>query len=268
MALKKEALQKIATLLKLDEAALTKAITDAGEVDLPIGEFTVFTTEELTARDEQKISDGKKEGQKAGETIGKEIVVKEIKKQFGVEFEGKELPKLVEVVKTQLSKGDEGLKEQIKLLQKSVEEKDVAIATEKTKAEGALFDAALLSELPANRSKMLTDQEYLIAIKANLEFTTEGVKKGGQILRDAKTQGPIERKAAIDSYFTERKWVEDNSGTPGGRGGGNEGGKGKPTKYSEVVKQWEAEGKGIATAEFQQHLNSIVKENPEFSLAD
>jgi hypothetical protein len=267
MALKKEAIDKLSAY-GIDVTKLTEAIKADGEVDFTIPDAHVFTEAELTSRDNSKLEEGKKEGQKIGETIGKELAAKEMKKHFGVEFEGKDLAKLVETVKTQLAKGDDGLKEQIKLLQKAVEEKDLALTEAATKAEAAIFDATLLSELPSNRSALFNDQEYLTVLKANLQFDKEGVKKNGQLVRDSKTQNPIERKQAISDFFSERKWVSEVQGGAAGRGAGNQQGNTLAKKRSEVEKEWVSSnpGKTPMSPEFMDHLSKVAKEVEGFDM--
>jgi hypothetical protein len=255
-------------VLGIDPEKLIEAVKSETETDVAIPEGEFYTSDQITARDEAKIGEGKKLGEREGETKGKELAAKEMKKAFGVDVEGKDLSKLVEAVKTQLSKGDDGLKEQVKILQRTIEEKESALAQEKANAEKAAFDASLLSELPSNRSNLLSDAEYLTVIKANLEFTPEGVKKSGEILRDTKTANPIQRKDAITSFFQERKWVQEAQPQPTGRGGATTTVSNKPSNKKEAIKQWEAEGKGVGTAEFQNYIVSLVKENKDFDLSD
>lgn len=273
MALTKEDIEKIAALIKVDAKEFADAISATEEKKVTIPELLSFTPDEITQRDNNKLIEGKKEGQKAGETIGKELAVKELKKEFGVEFDGKDLAKLTETVKTQLAKGDEGLKDQVKVLQKALTEKDAAIEQANKSAQQAVFDAQLLSAFPSNRRGLedggLSDQEYLAAVKANLAFeqTESGiiVKKGGEILRDGKTTNPIPVADAVKGYFTERKWDGSVSAGPG-RGGSDGIPGGKPTKMSELIASWEKQGKNVASADFNTEVKALTTENPDFDL--
>lgn len=272
--LKKEVITKLAALLKIDEKLFTEALTAPDEKELTLPDLQLFTPEELTSRDDAKLAEGKKIGLKEGEGAGKELTVKELKKVFGVEFEGKDAAKLVEMVKGQFAKGDEGLKQQLETLRQQMKDKDKTIEQIEQQAAQATFDAQLLSSFPANRKSVndggFTDAEYLAAIKANLQFeTVDGatvVKKGGQIVQDQKTYKPLAVPDVVQSYFGERKWSgEQQQQQQGGRGGGNQGnGGGKPIKLSEAMKAWEADGKSTATAEFQTHVTALVKENKDF----
>lgn len=270
MALKKADLDKIAGLLKLDSKALAEAIAAPEEKDITIPELSIFTPEELTTRDTAQKAEGKREGETAGKDAGREIAVKEIKKAFGIEIEGKDIPKVVEAVKTQLAKGDEGLKQQVELLQKKVADGETERAQLASVAESVKLDTQLLGLFPKNRIETIADGEFLTLLKSSLSIETvdgkQVVKKGGEILRDPKTTNPLPLADAVAGYFTERKWVGEVQQTPGGRGGGDTPPGGKAGKMSEAVKSWEASGKSAASAEFQAHVNSLVKENPDFDL--
>jgi hypothetical protein len=274
MAIKKETLAKIAALLKLQESDLEAKIKSDQEEDIDIPELQTFTADEITARDAAQVSIGKKEGEKEGESKGKELVVKELKKNFGVEFDGKDLGKLTDALKTQFQKGDDAIKQQVTLLQSQLAEKDTLIEQTKKQASEAIFDAQLLGFMPSNRKSVadggFTDQEYLSAIKANLQFehTDAGVlvKKGGEVVRDSKTTNPLPAADVVKGYFAERKWAVEADPGNGGRGGGN----GKPgnaiTKLSELQSRYEAEGKSIVSAEFQREALEMKKANPDFDM--
>jgi len=265
--LKKETIDKIAGLLKIDSKALTEAITATEEKDITLTDLQVFTTDELTTRDTAQKAEGKREGESAGKDAGREIAVKEIKKAFGIEIEGKDIPKVVEAVKTQLAKGDEGLKQQVELLQGKLGEKDAEVARLASVAESVKLDTQLMGLFPKNRAETISDSEYLTLLKSSLSIETvdgkQVVKKGGEILRDTKTTNPLPLADAVAGYFTERKWLAPD-GTPGGRGGKDTPPGGKAAKMSEAVKAWEDAGKNPASAEFQAHINVLAKENANF----
>ncbi len=273
MALKKETLEKIAGFLKVDPATFVADVQATEEKEFSVPEIITFTSEEITKRDEAKISEGKTIGKKEGESAGKEIAVKDIKKAFGIEFEGKDLDKLKTEITNKYSSGDQALKDQIKLLQSSVQEKENALKDANKKADDALFDAELIGQFPADRKSVeeggFTDRELLTIIKTNLGFerTESGVlvKKGQEVLRDKTTTNPLPIGDALKGYFTDRKWLKETNGGPGGRGG-NDGKGGKITKLSEAQKAWEADGKNTASAEFQAYVQGLTKENSEFDL--
>jgi len=275
MALKQTTLQRIAKLTKLKLEDLEKAIKDEGEVDLTIDEsLTVLSTAELETRDENSKNEGIK--------VGKEIGAKEVRKAAGLEDTvGKDPSAIAKAISDKAVndaklKPDEAvktLKDQVSQLQTELSNKEKTITELSCKASEAQRDAKLLSLFPKNRSSVLSDAEYLTLIKGQLTIKEidgkEVVEKNGQVLRVESTKDPISVQEAITGLFTERKWVETGAGGggAGGRGGVDDpGGAGKITKMSEFTAKVEKEGKNINSAEVQQELQQIIKDNPEFKV--
>jgi hypothetical protein len=254
--------------IKYDD--LAKAIADEAEVDFALPDIKNYTDEDLTTRD----ANTKKEGIKEGKKIGIEIGTKALTDKFGltdVPAEAlKEPDKIFELLNTHFSKGDSALKEQIKLLQGEV----ITVKGEKDQAlkdiKGATFDRDLLSMFPQNRAGLMTDAEYLQLVKMNLSFEDyEGVtvaKKGVDILRDPTTKNPLPVKDAVNTLFTEKKWVGEQQNN-GGRGAGDtQNNSGGFKKLSQVMDAWEAEGKNSISSEFQTHLATIAKATNDFDM--
>lgn len=273
--LSKEEQKKLLKALKFDDAAIAKLVDDAAELPVEIpATVQIFTPEELTARDANLINQSVADAKKEAEKQGKELIVKAIKKKLNITDETKDVDKVIELAQAQFSKGDESLKEQVKLLQKSVEEKEQAIEQEKKNAQASMFDANLIASLPKNRKGPeeggFTDQEYAFAIKQSLGFehTDTGliIKKGDQAFRDPKTQSPLPLPDVLNTFMTDRKWV--TTPKPGGRGAGDSGAGGTAgaKTMSALQKQWELDnpGKGLISPEFTQHVAQVMKENPDF----
>lgn len=272
---KEKVLRHIAKLTRLKFEDLEKAISDEAEVDLTIDEtLTSLSTSELEARDENTKNDVKKQYI--------EIGVKEVRKAAGLEETiGKDPSAIVKAISDKAIsdaklKPDEAvktLKDQVSQLQTELSNKDKAISDLTGKATEAQRDAKLLSLFPKNRSSVLSDAEYLTLIKGQLTIKEvdgkEVVERNGQVLRAETTKDPISVQDAITGLFTERKWVEAGSGGSGsgGRGGVDDpGAAGKITKMSEFTAKVEKEGKNINSAEVQQELQQIMKENPDFKV--
>src|SRR6185312_4125715 len=171
--LKKETAEKIKSF-GFDVDKLISAIKDEAEVDYTVPEVQVFTTEQLEARDTNTKAEGKREGVAEGKTAGIEIAGKQIAKKFNLPdtVDKKNLDKVIEAVSANAAAGDEGLKEQIKLLQKD----KVQLS----------FDNTLISYFPAERDGSLEDSERLMLVKHALQFETvdgkQVVKKNGEVL--------------------------------------------------------------------------------------
>ena len=269
MALKKDTIIKIAQALKLNPSEFEAIVKDSEEKDVAIPELTVFEKAEIEARDKNKKDEGIK--------VGKDLQIKDLKEKAGLTYSDtgsldperfiKEYSKKLETdLKIEPEKKVQALNEQITLLQNKNKEYETNIASIQKEAKEARFNAELLGELPANRSKIISDNEYLTLIRANLDFADEGIKKGGEILRDPKTQSPLDRKTAINNFFSERKWIEESGGAVGGRGAGDGKAAHKPAKLTEAISDWEKQGKNIATVEFQDYVKGLKVENKEFDL--
>lgn len=264
--LKKETKDKLKAL-GFDVEKLVAAAIHAEEQDFEVPAINNLSETDLATRDDNT----RKEGEKIGKKNGIAIATKTVADKFGITEAVTTPDELVVKLNANFAKGDEGLKEQVKLLQadklQAIADKDRAIGEVKS----AIFDRDLITKFPANRTKLMNDSELLSLVKGNLTFEeSEGVtivKKNGEVLRDPGTKAPVAIDAAINGLFTERKWVED-SGSGGGRGGNdhaNNGGGGKK-KLSQVLEAWEAEGKNPMSPEFQTHLDSVIKATTDFDM--
>lgn len=272
--LNKETISKIATKLKLKVEDLESALKSDTEVGVEIPEVSVFTTEELTARDENigkiKYNEGK--------TAGVEMGVKEVKNELGLEFDGKDIKSLASAIKTKTledakiepNKKVDELNTVVANLQKTIAEKETEKSQLVNQLQTTTLNTKIVSLMPTNRNANLNDSEYLTLVKASFEFAEEDgkmvVKKDGNIVRNATTQSPLEPKEVIESFFTEKKFIQ-TPGNGGGAGGGNSTKKdGVYTKMSELTAKFEKEGKSVQGSEFASAVAEARKTNPEFDL--
>lgn len=259
----------------LDPDKLVEAAKADAEVSIAVPtDVTVIKTTDLETRDNNNKALGKTEGEATGEKKGKELAAKAFKKKFNLaDTVPADIDKVVDEVNKTLAKGDEGLKEQVTLLQKDKETLQTQLQQEQSKAQQASLDAGIIGDFPGGRGSDLTDAERLSLLKGALTFETvdgkEVVKRNGEILRDKTTQNPLPRKQAISDYFTERKWTGVDPG-PGGRGGGNNppGGGSGIKKASEFEQKWIAEnpGKNLISDDYVNALNKHAKETPDFDM--
>lgn len=279
--LKKEAISKIAAVLKLDEAALTTALTSTDEQDLAIPEgLVVLTAEELSSRDKTT----EKRGYDKGSEASVEMLVKEQKRTFGLEFEGKDPSKLFEAFKSKVLTEAKiepsaalqeketiiaGLRSNLTKLEQ--EKQEIASSVSKIKLEATVAKA-----IPTNLIAGVEPDEVLLTMRhKGYDFEEkDGVvvaKKNGEIVADTALR-PLPVKDVINQYVKERNWIDEAGGAGAGgartgRGAGHSDPKlGTPTKLSEVEKRWKEEGKNTGTAEFESHVASLMKENKDFDL--
>jgi hypothetical protein len=276
MALKQVDKDKIKAL-GLDVDKLIAAVTSPTEVDYEVPtEVTVIKNADLAARDDQKISEGKKQGETIGEEKGKELAAKAFRKKFNLDdAAGKDVDKIVELVNGKLAAGDSTIKEQNAALLKDKEKLQSKIDEQKRIAKGAAFDSTLISFFPPGRSADLKDAERLALLKMDLTFEEqEGktvVKRNGEVLKDKNTHAPLAPNQVVGDYFTERKWNAE-ANKDGGRGGedqaGGAGGGNGAKKYSQAIDQWKKDnpGKSEVSPEAMDYVNGIAKADPTFDM--
>ena len=268
--LKKETADKIKSF-GFDVDKLIAAIKDETEVDYNVPEIQVFSATDLEARDLNTKAEGKREGVAEGKAAGLEIAGKSIAKKFNLPatIDTKKLDSVIDAVSATVATGDTGLQEQIKLLQKDKE----TLLTEKEsilkEKEALSFDTSLISYFPSNRDASLEDSERLMLVKHALQFETvdgkQVVKKNGEIIRNATTKDPLPVKDAINTLFTERKWVTDGTGGRGGQDNTHKGSAGLKT-FSAAQAQWQKEnpnGNPISP-ECTIYVGAIAKEATDF----
>lgn len=276
--LNKETIEKIAKSLRLKVEDLTSALTSADEQSLELAELSVFTAEELTARD----TNTKKTSYGEGKIAGIEIAVKEQKEKLGIDVEGKDLGTFISAVQKK-TLDDAKINPDAKAieLQKRIDALQINLQTEqdekKTIQNNLLQvkrEGQILGLFPEKTIDVLTKNEMLTSLNSVFEFVEEEgklvVKKGGEIVKDPKTQNPLEPKEVINSYFKERKWVDESEGGQGrqGRGSGGDGGKGGVfSKMSELTEKFQSEGKSLNGLEFSDAVQAAQKANPHFDMA-
>jgi len=276
--LKKDILEKIAGLLKMDPAKFVEATiaTEEKEIELT-KDLNVFTKTDLDTRDRAKYNEGK--------TAGTEVLVKDLKKKKGVDVDSDDLDKVVEAIEKKATDAananpDERLKEKDKEVEKyktaATKATEKAAKLETEKADAAL-DSKLLRHFPKERNATVTDDEYLTLIKSRVKFTEKDGKEvvsiDGKVMEKADTFEPIPLGEALKSYFTERKWVEEpvaggggSGGSGGGRGGGNSNSAGaipKFTKLSDVQKYASDNGINFQGQEGVALMKKAYADNPQ-----
>ena len=275
--IKKDTLLKMAAILKMDATEFEAALNDAAEKDITLPEVTAFTATELSTRD----SAIKKTERAEATTAALEMFIKDQKKTLGIEFEGKDPAKFLEAYQAKvLADAKLAPDETVKKKEAEINQLKANIQTLQKEKEDAIgqvgkikTETTLMSSIPTNLSGV-EPQEVIASMRMKgYDFVEEDgvmvVKKDGITMAD-KLLKPLNLKEVIMSYATERKWIgeEDPNKTGRGAGSSKKAGAftGKPTKLSEVEAAWKEEGKNPATADFQRHLEGIMKENKDFDI--
>lgn len=271
MSLKKETSDKIKSF-GFDVDKLIAAIKDDAEVDYVVPDIQALSATDLEARDNNTKAEGKAEGVKEGKEIGVKLAGNILKKKFNLAdtVNIQDPGKVADAIAASVATGDEGLKEQIKLLQKDKETLTTQVETVGKEKDAISFDTSLIGMFPANRDASLTDTERLMLTKGVLQFETvdgkQVVKKNGEVLRNATTKDPLPVKDAIEAFFTERKWV--GAAGDGGRGGGNSGGgAGAGIKnYTAATEAWKKDNPNgnVISPECTAFVGKIAKDTTDF----
>lgn len=256
-----------------DVDKLVAAITAEDEQDFAVPEIKTYSDEDLATRDENVKKEAEKAGYEKGKGVGKELVRKDIIKKYSLtEVDEKDTEKLFTALDKVVGGGDAATSERINLLQKDKEKLESDLLTEKENNAKVLFDTELISSFPSGRKTDMTDKDYLMLVKNNLEFGKDDagltfVKKDGQILRDTKTQGYIAPKDAVSSFFTERKFISEKE--PGGRGGNdNPGGNGGGIKtMTQAQDQYIKDNPAgnLLSPDFHTYVSQVAKDTTDFN---
>lgn len=227
MALSKETISSIAGLLGTTAEDITAKITSEDEVTLEIPKGQIFTDDELSRRDSSKYKEGK--------DAGTEMLVKDLKKKYGYEIEGKDAEAFLSHHENQLKdKYSKGSTDRVKELESDIEKMKKAnqseleavqnqLSTYKQKSKMQAVKNDLLSVMPSETTIAKDDVLTLFLSKHEIKEDEQGqtyLTANGQPLKDEKTASYI----GIQDVFNE--FVSPYKKAPSGRGRGNENGGG------------------------------------------
>lgn len=249
--LKSETISKLASVLKISAEDLQAKLSSEKEEDitLPSGEF--FSDEELKTRDKSKYIEGK--------DAGREMFIKDIKKDLGYEIDSKDINDILSHHETQLkTKYGKEPNERVKELESDLEKVKKAHESEleqfKSQNETLLSKVKqqkvknnLLSLMPkettisSNAIITLFNSEYSILEEDNNEF----IVKNGEKLKNPKTAEPLKLENVFNDWLLQEKYIK----TAPGRGGDNEFGKSGfngVNSISEFQKQWQKKNPDVS----------------------
>lgn len=271
--LKKEAIQKLLEFIKIPAEDITRLMAEGTEEDLALPDLKVYTNDEYNTLI-TNTKDSVKSGYYRG---GQEVLLKQLKEKFELDVDGKDAEKILEayaakkIAEAGIDPGKakkEWEEEKVKLQEKVLTLEKEKKAIEQEKATIAR-DTEWLQKFPAGRIDTIADQDKLTLLKTKLSVGEDGVLlyKGQPLKDELQNNMPIDK--AIEHVFSQEKWIAEQTPAPQGRGGSSSVvTTGKPTKKSEVVAQWEKDGKTPSGSEFQAHLVSLVKQDPTFDLSN
>lgn len=262
----KELIDKVASLLKIKPDDLAAAVKAEPDADVTIG-----IDEKLSVLSEAEITTMKSNSYKEGKVAGVEMEVDEIKKETGLQFQGKSLKGLIDAhgkkvladAKIEPEKKVVELQEKVATLQTTVKDYETKIADKDREVTGIKINSELAKHIPANSS--LPADKVIVLMKADgyspvIKDGKTVFEKDGKVLTD-KLGEALQAKDVVEGYVKDNNLIK-TEGAPGGRGKGDEGGggKGKFRKLSEIKADFEANNKNVLGEEFKKAVEEAAKD--------
>lgn len=252
--------------LPADEIEQLLAAEDPLDITLPDG-IRVYDAEGYAALEAQLKANGKTGYINAG----KEIAIKNLKEKLGIEYDGKDADVFLQKAREKIL-ADAGDAEQLATLRQQLQDYEAQLQTLSTEKQSLTRDTEWLKKFPAGRSTGMSDEDRLLLLKTRLTQqqddggNTTYLYKGKPL---ADEEGSYDIARTLQHVFTEERWLGDSysmqhrpgRGTHSSRGSGYH-----PMTLTEAETQWERTGRKAEGYEFQAHVVSLKKENPDFDL--
>lgn len=264
-----ESLAKLANVS--DVEAFTTALQSETDTDfqLDTDNLTVYTNEQLDALKTTLTENVTKNVKDKAFSDAFEIQIKNMKKQVGLEYEGKKSEdfiknfklKVLEEANIEPNKMKEDYESSMEKLRNQITERDqdyLELQREVTNNK-IRFDAkSFIPELPENLGISKDDATNLYFMSH--EVKEDGIYKNGTLQKN-NMEKPLSQQESITAFITEKKW----NATPSGRGGGAGSGDGKtlPKTMDEYESMLSERGLNPGSAEANALLQEVAKENPE-----
>lgn len=201
-----------------------------------------------------------------------EIQIKNLKKEYDLDFEGKDAKDFVEAFKSKIledskvepNKKIEEMETSLSKLQNQIQEKEKAytdLQSSLNQKETRYKVQSLIPDLPENIG--LNKEEAATLLFSNYDFKEDGVYKNGELLKD-NLEKPVSFEDAVNGFVTDRGW---NAEPPSGRGGGARGKGGNTfsiSSHDEFEQHIKEKGLHPGSREAQAILSKAIEENPDF----
>lgn len=255
----KKLIQSIAKLAKVqDVEAFTKALESEQDTDFDLGlDNLVVRTKDEDSQIKQNIIDEVKPQHWKEAT---EIQIKNMRKDLGLEFEGKTpenfisafKAKILEEAKVEPNQKITELESSLESLRGKLGEKDTEIEGLKNSFSTTERNYKALSIIP--ELKGLTKEEALILYNSTHEIKEDGIYRNGEKLKD-NMEKAISYEDSLKAFVEEKGW--NNPEPPTGRGGGAQGG-GNDTTLPTNMEEFESYIKEKGYNVGSQEANAIL----------
>lgn len=259
-------IKSLAEMVKVkDVEAFAKALQSETDTDykLDLGGLVIRTKDEEEQIRENLLSEAKTKNF----TDAMEIQIRNMKKDLGLEFEGKRQEDFIEAFKSQVlseakvepNKKIEELTGSLDALRQQVSEKESAYAQLQSSVENEKrkFKAqSLIPNLPEGLG--LTKDEATSLYFLTHEIKEDGIYRNGEKLKD-KMEKPLSFEDSVSSFVESKGW--NKAQAPTGRGGGakGEGSSGLPTSLDEYDNYIKEKGWTKGSQEANALLQEVVK---------
>lgn len=252
-----------------------KKALEGVETDFNLDDFQIMPKEDFTTMVEgykQEIEDTKSKSEKSGQKVGKEMLLKELKDDLGLEYEQRKNPenlKKAYIAKFGAPETDNKYaEEQIKLLNEkyqkelleSNEKYEALQSAHKQEADNKLIHESLTASFAEYDGKTNYKTNDLVTLaKAKAEFTVVDGKvyqsKDGEPLKNDLLQA-INTDAFSKDMMLQNDYIKK---AEGGRVIGDETKGGKYTMEEWIASQ-EAQGININSQKFSENMNEAIAE--------
>ena len=243
---------------------LQKALTSQEDVEIKLVAGDFFSDDYLNTLKKSQFQAGKEEGNK----IGYDFALKDIKKDAGIEIDGKDRVKILNALKEKYTK-DAGieptkkvqeLESQLKNVQsnyeKDIAEREQIISSLNGKMESFHVNNLIQKEMP--ELKALKKEQAAILFQNDFQVKKDGENvsliKNGQPVTD-KFGKPLPLKDVLFDYATSNGWIHSE-----GKGGDDNKGGSSDTKFDnkdEVFRYMRENNIDPTSGEGQQLLSNI-----------
>ena len=260
--LNKETMTALETVLGMEGGALEAAITsdEVAEITIPKGSIvdtethTVFTSKELLRRDDKL--------KETHEKAGKEILIKEYKRDNNLEFDGKTIEHLrafdkENILKEAGKEPDEKIQalelknSKLVTMNEEWEDKHNNLVISNSLAEAKRgTDNDILGFMTGDYSVNKTDLLTIFNSKHDISMDgdSRAIKRGGELLQDDKTLSNLSLESVVGDF------VKGYAKTPeGGTGAGDSSGGNKGGSLGAFKKQQEEAGNAYGSEAYMQN---------------
>lgn len=200
-----------------------------------------------------------------------EIKIKNLKKDLGLEFEGKKDEDFINAFKTKIleeaniepSKRISELENTLKTINTTLEDKDKELLNLKTSYQKDKVRLEAKNYLKVPETLGLSKEEATDLFLMKYDIKEDGIYKGEERIVDPKTAKPLELKDVVNSFVTERGWNKEVVIGRGGQGINNNNSVGVPTSLEEFNSLAQEKGFNVGSKDYNAYLAEVVKENPD-----